>query len=179
MPTGFDIAAFASVLSHPRVVLYATNKAFLASQSLGGAEGRRIVDLEALIGPSPRMLLKLHTDPDNAILARFRGEAQAATMNLSTLNAVLSGGMVPNEDQSECFQHFFFVSARSTSDLLSLPHRILTHQVGTQWLLRILNEAIYSKMLGCEDNLLASASSNSCVWRFIRANCALPDERRP
>lgn len=145
-------------------MLVASNKRIIVSHSLGDAEERRIRSLRALVGPCIRHLLQFYTQSEDQVLSSFRDMAEIVTSNITTLLHALEGAAISNEDQLQCLHYFVFFSvpAHSTSTEL-VPGIVLPHRVGTQWLLRVLREAMCNKTRRADLDLLPGVSSNSTL----------------
>lgn len=148
--------------SRSRAVLIALNKAILASHILGNAEGHRMKSLRVLIGPCIRHLLQSHTKSADEVLSSFRNMAETVTANMSTLIDAVKGVAISNQEQLQRFHFFFFMPAHSTLTEI-VPGLSLPHHVGTQWLLRILREAMYNKTKKADVNLLERRSCNTTL----------------
>lgn len=142
-----------------------SHRQFLFSQCVGDPEGRHMLKLSTLIGPSIRHLMRYRKYAEERVTSHFRQMAQDVTSDLLALTATLRNEMVLNAKQAQNFHHFFFMTASSTSASLELPSPKLPHKVGTQWLLRLIRQAICEKQDPIGDNLLTSiSSSNSTVF---------------
>lgn len=106
-------------------------------------------------------------DTEDFVLAEYYSLAEAATKDMSSLIRASEGLAISSHEQPEGFHCFFFLSASSTSTQLRAPRRVLPHLIGTQWLLRVLRQAIYQKQRQTGDNFLANVSSNQSFFGII------------